>query len=430
MRSGLAVFAGMILTTALVSAPAAADQSRSGRFEPVCEGKLARVACQVQKLVGGSYEAPIGWGAQDLQQSHDIPATSPNAGTVAIIDVGAYPTLESDLGVYRAQYGLPPCTSASGCFRQLDFRGGPPLAPTAGADGAAVDEQIAVETALDVDMASAACPNCRIMEIQIPQSELPSTDQNGTVNYDGYAAAFGTAVQTAVAQGANAVSISYGLPGDDAMLHGPVAAQLAPHGVAVVASSGDSGFEANEYLWPQALPTVTAVGGTELVKQSDRYSEGAWSGAGSSCAPGAPPPLSQPGDVSTTCVGARAGVDVSAVADNLAIYVTYSPQTNHPLGWTVVAGTSASSPFVAGVYAASGSLARVLGPNLLYELDPAGFNDVTSGTNGGISNGRCLPPSGGVPADPKQTFDGRLCSAGAGWDGPTGRGTPHGLFRF
>jgi subtilase family serine protease len=396
----------------------------------VCGGKYARVACQVQKLVGGSYEAPTGWGAQDLQQSHELPAKSPSSGTIAIIDVGAYPTLESDLGVYRSQYGLPPCTSASGCFRQLDFHGGPPLAPTAGADGAAVDEQIAVETALDVDMASAACPDCRILEIQIPQSELPATDQNGNVNYDGYAAAFGTAVQTAVAQGANAVSMSYGLPGDDAMLHGPVAAQLAPRGVAVVASSGDSGFEANEFLWPQALPTVTAVGGTTLVKQSGRYSEGAWSDAGSSCAPGATPPPGQPGDVSNTCVGARAGVDVSAVADNLAIYVTYSPQTNHPLGWTVVAGTSASAPFVAGVYAASGSLGGVLGPNLLYQLDPLAFNDITSGTNGGISNGRCLPPSGGGLADPKQTFDGRLCSAGTGWDGPTGRGTPHGLFRF
>jgi subtilase family serine protease len=424
-RSGLAMFTGMVLTVALMTAPAVADQSRSSRFEPVCGGKLARVACQVEKLVGGSYQAPIGWGAQDLQVSHQIPASSPNAGTVAIIDVGAYPTLESDLAAYRSQYGLPACTSGTGCFRQLDFRGGPPLAPTAGADGASIDEQIAVETALDVDMASAACPSCRILEIQIPQSEVPTTDQNGVVNYDGYAAAFGTAVQTAVAQGVSAVSISYGLPGDDAMLHGPVAAQLAPRGVAIVASSGDSGFEANQYLWPQALPTVTAAGGTELVKQSDRYSEGAWSGAGSSCAPGAAPPLSQPGEISTSCAGARVGVDLSAVADNLAIYVTYSPQTNRPLGWTVVAGTSASAPFIAGVYAASGSSANVLGPNLLYQLGGAAFTDVTSGTNGGISNGRCL-----APGDPKSTFDGRLCSAGTGWDGPTGLGTPRGLFRF
>lgn len=429
-RSGLAMFAGIVLTAAFVVNPAAADQSRSSRFEPVCGGTLARVACQVEKLAGGSREAPVGWGARDLQVSHQLPARSPHSGTVAIIDVGAYPTLESDLAVYREKYGLPPCDGANGCFRQLDFHGGPPLLPTPGPGGAATDEQIAVETALDVDMASAACPGCHILEIQIPQSEVPTASGDGAVNYDGYAAAFGTAVQTAVAHGANAVSISYGLPGDDAMLHGPVAAQLASRGVAIVASSGDSGFEGNQYLWPQALPTVTAAGGTELIKDSGRYGEGAWSGGGSSCAPGATPPLSQPAAISESCAGARAGADISAVADNLAIYVTYAPQTQHPPGWTVVAGTSASSPFIAGVYAASGSLSRVLGPNLVYEQGPAAFNDVTSGTNGGISNSRCLPPGAGVAADPKDTFDGRLCGAGPGWDGPTGLGSPRGLFRF
>ena len=34
------------------------------------------------------------------------------------------PTAESDLAVYRPQYGLPACTSADGCFRKTDQRGG------------------------------------------------------------------------------------------------------------------------------------------------------------------------------------------------------------------------------------------------------------------------------------------------------------------
>ncbi|TNC23043.1 S8/S53 family peptidase [Amycolatopsis alkalitolerans] len=420
-RSALAIVAGVLLVAAFSCAPAIA----AARFEPVCGGQFARVACQVERFAGSRYEEPVGWGADDLRRSHEIPARAPNAGTIAIIDVGAYPTLESDLAVYRAKYGLPPCASYTGCFRQMDYHGGPALAPATDETGEAIDEAIALETSLDVDMASAACPDCRLMEIQIPHSALPSSGGK-PADMDGYAAAFGTAVQTAVAQGANAVSISYGLPGDDAMLHGPVASQLSRPGVAMVASSGDSGFEANEYLWPQALPTVTSAGGTALVKQEGGYSEGAWNGAGSSCAPGAAPPLGQPVAVNTSCTGARAGADVSAVAADLAIYTTYSPQTHNPLGWTVVAGTSASAPFIAGVYAASGPLTGVLGPNLLYAMDPASFQDVTSGTTGTISNGRCLPPEG----DQKQTFDGRLCAAGPGWDGPTGLGSPHGLFRF
>ncbi|GHF38271.1 subtilase family serine protease [Amycolatopsis bartoniae] len=422
-RAGLAVFAGMVLTAALAVAPATADQVRAARFEPVCGGKYARVACQVQKLVGGSYQAPMGWGATDLQASHGIPATSPHTGTIAIIDVGAYPTLENDLAVYRQQYGLPPCASSTGCFRQIDYKGGPALPPSPGADGPSIDEQIAVETSLDVDMASAACPGCRILEVQIPVSEVPTSDGSGAVNYDGYAAAFGTAVQTAVANGANSISISYGLPGSDSMVRGPVAAQLAQRGVAIVASSGDNGFQATQFLWPQALPTVTAVGGTELVKQGNTYSEGAWDGAGSSCVPGAAAAPGQPGDVTALCGGARTAVDVSAVADNLAIYTTYSPSSKHSLGWTIVAGTSASAPFIAGVYAASGDLRAVDGPNLLYRAGAGAFNDVISGTNGGVSNGRCLPPGLGSST----TFDGRLCGAGPGWDGPTGLGSPKGL---
>ncbi|WP_236791226.1 S8 family serine peptidase [Amycolatopsis sp. GM8] len=419
----LAVLSAAVLIVALCASPASAVP----KFEPVCGGALARLGCQLERLTGARDDQPVGWGARDLELSHEIPVRAPHAGTVAVVNVGAYPTLESDLAVYRARYGLPPCTSATGCFRQLDYHGGPPVAPATDPDGIGIDESIALESALDVDMASAACPDCKIVEIQLPQSVLPANGPNGTVDYHGYATAFGTAVRTAIAQGASAVSLSYGLPGDDGMMHGPIAQQLARRGVPIVAASGDEGFEATEYLWPQALPTVTSAGGTELVEQDGRYSEGAWSDAGSSCAPGVLPAAGQSALVSAACTGARTGADVSAVAADLAIYTTYSPQSHQPSGWTVVAGTSASAPFIAGVYAASGSLSGVLGPNLLYQLNPVSFQDVTSGTSGTISDGRCVPPNA---PDLKQTFDVRLCAAGPGWDGPTGLGSPHGLFSF
>ncbi|KAA9160358.1 S8 family serine peptidase [Amycolatopsis acidicola] len=432
-RPGLALCTALTLAVALLAPAANAEQPGGTRLEPVCAGQFQRLACQVERVVGGYDDDPdpVGWSAQDLQKAYELPSTANRTGTIAIIDVGAYPNLEGDLARYRAQFGLPPCTAASGCFRQVDFHGGPPLRPSGGPDGASIDEQIAVETALDVDMASAACPGCRITEVQIPSTEVPSAgDSDAPPDYDGYADAFGTAVQTAIAQGADAVSISYGLPGDDHMLHGPVAAQLAHRGTAIVAASGDSGFEANKSLWPQALPTVTAVGGTELVRQSGRFSEGAWSGAGSSCVPGVAPPEGQPEAITKSCGGSRASVDVSAAASDLAVYDSYAPESQQPPGWTVVAGTSAAAPIIAGIYAASGGLADVLGPNTLYRAHSGTFQDVTSGTSGTIGNGRCLSTAETDPGKPPPTFDGRLCAAGEGWDGPTGLGTPHGLFHF
>ncbi|HVV13093.1 S8 family serine peptidase [Amycolatopsis sp.] len=432
-RPGLALCTAITLAAAL-AAPAAANASAGDtRLDPVCAGKYERLACQVERVISPYDDgtAPVGWSAQDLQKAYDLPKSAERTGTVAVIDVGAYPDLEGDLAKYRTRYGLPPCAASTGCFRQTGYRGGPPLAPGSGPDGPSIDEQIAVETALDVDMASAACPGCRILEVQIPQSAVPTSgDSDKPLNYDGYADAFGAAVQTAIAQGANAISISYGLPGDDHMLHGPVAAQLAHRGTAIVAASGDSGFEANKFLWPQALPTVTAVGGTELVEESGRFSEGAWSGGGSSCAPGAAPPEGQPAAISTSCAGARTGVDISAAASNLAVYDSYAPESHQPPGWTVVAGTSAASPIIAGIYAASGGLEHVLGPNTLYDSKIVNFHDITSGTNGTIGNGRCLIPGEADPAKPPASFDGRLCAAGKGWDGPTGLGSPRGLFHF
>jgi subtilase family serine protease len=183
-------------------------------------------------------------------------------------------------------------------------------------------------------------------------------------------------------------------------------------------------------LWPQALPTVTAVGGTELVKESGRFTEGAWSTGGSSCAPGAASPAGQATSTASLCSGGRTGVDVSAVADNVAIYDSYSSSRNHAPGWTVVAGTSASAPFIAGMYALRNNLSTVLGPNTLYQAPPETFHDIISGTNGAISNGRCVTVGKDLPKTAAPGYDSSLCNAGKGWDGPTGLGSPSGFGAF
>jgi uncharacterized protein (TIGR03382 family) len=73
-------------------------------------------------------------------------------------------------------------------------------------------------------------------------------------------------------------------------------------------------------------------------------------------------------------------------------------------GWSIVGGTSAAAPLVAAIFAATGNGGQTSGSFIMENADK--LNDVTSGTNGACGN--------------------VLCTAGKGWDGPTGYGTPNG----
>ena len=95
-----------------------------------------------------------------------------------------------------------------------------------------------------------------------------------------------------------------------------------------------------------------------------------------------------------------------AVYDSWAVYDSVAYQGSS--GWMVFGGTSAAAPIVAAASALAG---HGVGPSNLYPHASSLF-DVTSG-----SNGRC-----------KRTAV--LCTAGTGWDGPTGLGTPNGLGAF
>jgi len=365
-----------------------------------------------------STNVPAGYGATDLAAIYHLPAAPVGAagGTVAIIDAGADPNLESDLNTYRAQYGLPACTVASGCLKMTNKDGGPPLTPDPTDIGKIIEESVAVETMLDMEMASAACPSCKLVEVQTPPLDLLAENQD---ELDLAMAHFGDAVNTAVSLGAGAVSMSYQFPGDATVQTGPTGRALFHPGVAVLASSGDSGFEGDQHTgWPQNLPWVVSVGGTTVFQQGNGYREQAWSGAGSGCETDLPAAIGQPASVSKLCGGHRASSDVSAIADpatGVAVYDTYSPNSGQPYEWIVVGGTSASSPFIGGLYARGGRTAGVLGPNTLYAAPKGAFYDVTVGQNAPAH----VCPTGSP-----------LCYAGKRWDGPTGVGSPRGLAGF
>ena len=90
----------------------------------------------------------------------------------------------------------------------------------------------------------------------------------------------------------------------------------------------------------------------------------------------------------------------------VAVYDTYQEA-----GWNVFGGTSAGAPITAAVYALAGTPGGSDSPNSYPYAATSGLNDVTEGSNGACS----------VP---------QLCNAGAGWDGPTGLGTPSGTGAF
>ena len=215
-----------------------------------------------------------GYGPSDLDSAYNVPTTFGSGKTVAIVDAYNDPNAESDLSTYRSNFGLPACTTANGCFKKVNQNGAASPLPVANRGWSS-------EIMLDMEMVSAICPNCHILLVE---ASSPST------------ANLGTAVNTAVAQGAVAVSNSYG--GSESSSETSADNSYYKHaGVAIVASSGDSGYGVE---YPAASPYVTAVGGTSLTRASNArgWSESVWStssteGAGSGCSAYEPKPSFQ-----------------------------------------------------------------------------------------------------------------------------------------
>jgi subtilase family serine protease len=344
-------------------------------------GVVAHVAAGINPALAVS-----GYGPSDLDSAYNVPTTLGGGKTVAIVDAYDDPNAASDLSTYRSNFGLPACTTASGCFTKVNQNGAASPLPAGNTGWAS-------EIMLDLEMVSAICPNCHILLVE---ANSPTT------------ANLGTAVDTAVSKGAVAVSNSYG--GSESSSETSADTSYYKHaGVAIVASSGDGGYGVE---YPAASPYVTAVGGTSLTRASNArgWSESVWStssteGAGSGCSAFEPKPSFQ---TDTGCAR-RTVADVSADADpatGVAVYDSYGSG-----GWTVFGGTSVASPIIGAMYALATSPAPTAFPNSYPYADPSALNDVTTG-----STATCSPAY--------------LCTAEVGYDGPTGLGTPDGATAF
>ncbi|WP_431964830.1 carboxypeptidase regulatory-like domain-containing protein [Actinacidiphila sp. bgisy160] len=382
--------------SAVADDSAPATQSLCGTPQPGHFGCFAVRQADSAGTRGARSAAPDGFGPADLRSAYDLPEEGGAGATIAVVAAFDNPYAEQDLAAYRAQYGLPPCTSDDGCFRKVDQRGG--------TDYPQPNDGWAGEISLDLDMVSAVAPKAHIL--------LVEADSNSTDD-------LGTAVNTAVAMGARYVSNSYGSYYDGPDLAALDGAYFDHPGTALVFASGDYGHGLS---YPASSPYVTSVGGTSLSRSDSGargWTETVWSGSGSGCSAYQPKPAFQTG---TGC-DRRSVADVSAVADpdtGVAVYNTYSGG-----GWGVYGGTSASAPIIAGLYALAGTPVEGTYPAAYPYRTPGALNDVTAGSNGHCSNGA---PCG--PDDPPACEPANSCTAGPGYDGPTGLGTPKGVGAF
>ena len=392
-----------------------ADVTHRAQHRRVCPRESGlTVACQAIVVTRSdglhplALPGPSGLGPFDLAAAYGLsdPRRTDwvwNGRKVIVIDAYDNPHAEFDLAVYRQTFGLPPCTTANGCFKKISQEKGTRLPRGDVVWGQEID--------LDLQMASAVCPLCKITLIAAASAELPDITR---------------AARRAVSRNTSAISNSYAT--DESPENNAFETAYDQPGIAVTASSGDSGYAST---FPATSPHVIAVGATSLVRDSSPrgWDETAWSGSGSWCSASFDPPAWQLGLVAADPSGSsctrRTTADVAVVGDpatGVAVYDSYGSVGGD--NWFQFGGTSVGAPIVAALFAVAGDAVQTAAvypypARRLYE-QRAAMRDVTSGSNGNPLHD-CWPSS----PDPYY-----LCHAQVGYDGPTGLGAPNGLGGF
>jgi subtilase family serine protease len=328
-----------------VCGPADPDAARChAQLEPGRLGDLAQ-------------SAPYGLSPAQIKSAYGF-STSSTAGagkTIAIVDAYDDPTAESDLAVFNAQYGLPACTTANGCFKKVDQTGGTRYPRT--------DGGWALEISLDVQWAHAIAPGAKILLVEAKTNSFANL----------------LAAEDYAKTHAQYVSNSWG--GSESAGEAANDLHFVQSGVSFFVSSGDAGLPAE---YPSSSPNVISVGGTTLTfdGSGNLVSETGWSSGGGGCsafelATSAQLLFAEYGQAG--CAGTRATPDVSLDADPASGVSVYdSTRYQGQKGWWKVGGTSASSPMWAARSADAGvtvDAGYVYGNNIT-------FRDITSGNNG------------------------------------------------
>ncbi|TMC95637.1 MAG: hypothetical protein E6J22_03215 [Chloroflexi bacterium] len=337
-----------------------------------------------------------------------------------VIDIVSYgsPTLQKDMDVFDKKFGLPPVT-----IQVVSPLGTAPLDANNKDLGG-----WAGETELDVQIIHAVAPDAHIIVMTSPVDET-----QGTIGLP----EFLKLEQYAVAHHLGQI-FSQSFVASEATLADSAGQKLVKsfsdfyrqittqQGFTVVSGSGDNGatdwaniaatrLSPNPTVnFPADVPWVTAVGGTTLRNTPPGYNESAWSGSGGGMSKFFTEPdfqKSMPSTLQSQLAGQRGLPDIAGDANPVTAMIHYI--FGH---WNQIGGTSASTPFWAGIVAIANQMAGhplgFINPGL-YKLAASqnaqkDFRDITSGNN--------------------EVNDGNIHVKGfqavQGWDAVTGWGSP------
>lgn len=349
----------------------------------------AGLACQTPQSIRAAYNIPDTINGQPAGTGQ----------TIVIVDAFGSPTAASDLATFSTTFGLPQANLS------IYYPGGTPTW-----NGRGTQAGWAQETSLDIQWAHAVAPGAKIALVVAANDHGASLDN--AVRY---------AVDNKLG---NVLSMSYGasenlIKGNNAQqsqVH-KTFAKAAQQGMSVFASSADSGSDNGagyeNFALPAADPLVTAVGGTNLYVGSGVTNvprETVW-GDFANCPLGCTFGAFGATGGAPSLLTAKQGSDVAynaSVYTGVLTYMGFMGAGNN--GFYFMGGTSAGSPQWAGIAAdldqATGSKIGSVNQYAKSWAKSGLLYDVTEGSN--------LTP----------TFAGGY-SAKAGWDSPTGWGTPN-----
>ncbi|MFY9674595.1 MAG: hypothetical protein WAK13_09080 [Terriglobales bacterium] len=305
------------------------------------------LAC-VYQLVEGPSGCPIA-------TSLNVP--SGGIGAVAIVDAGYYPTAQSDLDMFDAQFGIPATT-----VNQV--WSGKKHPPTY--------SDWLVEEALDIEWAHAMAPQAKLFLVV---SQLCNVGECAT---DPTWKAITLASQLVAQNGGGVVSMSFGDYGEQKKEKN-FDKYFTQQGVVYFAGSGDEGLGVSFY--PTASPNVVSVGGTYFNRdQNGNFINEVYGGGGGDISPYESRPSYQNG-ISQIVGNHRGFPDVASDYCCAAIVVEG--------GWYDVGGTSWGTPTWAGIANAAGSkqqssvdeLTMMYGELANPTEYAAYFNDITQGAS-------------------------------------------------
>ena len=352
--------------------------------------------------------------AYNMQALNNESSLNKGAGqTIYIVDAYHHPKVLEDLNTFSNTFGLPGCTlqaiattasvlprpSLTECKLSVIYstsKGGMTTKVPK------YDVGWAQEIALDTQWVHAIAPLARIVLIESASATISE---------------LGGAIKLANKLGPGVVSMSFSASEGSWVTQAAYSTQLfSTSNMTYLAATGDNGTAVG---WPAVVPSVMAVGGTSLNYDVNSRSEKAWTGSGGGISKYVKAPSFQAAITipKITTLKYRAVSDVSMVADPATgVYVYFTAQKATTTALYQFGGTSLSTPIWAGLFSLvnasrlAQSYSHLGDPHLkLYQmatsagLYTSNFFDVSTGFNGTCTS----------------------CYSIAGYDTPTGLGTPN-----